>query len=171
MSTTPDTRSPAELARDTFRALFDERDLSDPYRYWTDDSVDHFLAAGVSLRGAQALRQYFDDLFAAIPDFRMEVQNTFDDGERQCVVQWRATGTFTGAAFMGLEPTGRPIELQGVDVFRFDSDGKVDENSVYYDGAEFARQVGMLPPRDSALDRGMLTAFNAGTKLRKRFRD
>jgi len=42
-------------------------------------------------------------------------------------------------------------------------------NTVYYDGADFARQIGMLPPRDSALDRGVLTLFNTGTRLRQRF--
>ena len=64
---------------------------------------------------------------------------------------------------------GKHVELQGVDVFRFDADGKVDTNTVYYDGADFARQIGMLPPRDSALDRGVLTLFNTGTRLRQRF--
>jgi hypothetical protein len=28
----------------------------------------------------------------------------------------------------------------------------------------------MMPPRDSGLDRGMLAAFNAGTKLKRRLR-
>ena len=41
--------------REVFRRLFDERDLSDPYAYWSDDSVDHFLAAGQSVQGAPAL--------------------------------------------------------------------------------------------------------------------
>ena len=144
-----ETRSPSAIARETFRVLFDERDLSDPYRFWTDASVDHFLAAGQSVRGAQALTAWFRELLAAIPDFRMQIENTVDDGDRQCVVQWRASGTFTGGPFLGINPTGKRVELRGVDVFRFDADGKVDTNTVYYDGAEFARQIGMLPPRDS----------------------
>jgi hypothetical protein len=53
---------------------------------------------------------------------------------------------------------------------RFDDNGRVEENTVYYDGADFARQIGMLPPRDSALDRGVLSAFNAGTRLRQRLK-
>ena len=163
-----ETRSPSAIARETFRVLFDERDLSDPYRFWTDASVDHFLAAGQSVRGAQALTAWFRELLAAIPDFRMQIENTVDDGDRQCVVQWRASGTFTGGPFLGINPTGKRVELQGVDVFRFDADGKVDTNTVYYDGAEFARQIGMLPPRDSALDRGVLTVFNTATRLRQR---
>ena len=69
---------------------------------------------------------------------------------------------------MGIEPNGRRIDIRGVDVIRLDADGKVDTNTVYYDGAEFARQVGMLPRRDSALDRLSLTGFNAVTRLRQR---
>jgi steroid delta-isomerase-like uncharacterized protein len=171
MATTTASQTPSEIAREVFRALFDDRDLSDPYRYWTDDSVDHFLAAGQSVRGAQALAQWFRDLFAAVPDWKLEIDNTVDDGDRQVVVQWHATGTFNGTQpFLGIEPTGRPVEIRGVDIIRLDADGKVDTNTVYYDGAEFARQIGMLPPRDSAVDRAMLAAFNGATKLKRRLK-
>ena len=54
-----------------------------------------------------------------------------------------------------------------MDVVRFDADGKVEENTIYYDGAEFARQVGMMPPQDSGAERAMKGAFNALTKARK----
>jgi steroid delta-isomerase-like uncharacterized protein len=168
-TTTPDTRTPSEIAREVFHALFVDRDLSDPYRYWTDDSVDHFLAPGRTVRGAQALAQWFRDLFAAVPDWTLEIENTVDDGDRQVVVQWHATGTLSGETpFLGIEPNGRSIDLRGVDVIRLDADGKVDTNTVYYDGAEYARQIGMLPRRDSAADRAMLAAFNAGSRLRRR---
>ena len=162
--------TPSERARETFRILFEERDLSDPGRLWGPDSVDHFLAAGVSVRGTDAIAAWFRDLFAAVPDWRMEIENTFDDGERQAIVQWRGTGTFSGGPFLGIEPTGRPVDIRGIDVMRFDDDGAIDTNTVYYDGAEFARQVGMLPPRDSAADRGILAAFNAATKLKARLK-
>jgi steroid delta-isomerase-like uncharacterized protein len=164
------TQTPSENARELFRDLFDDRDLSDPSRYWTDDSVDHFLAAGRTVRGAEALAQWFRDLFAAVPDWRLEIENTVDDGDRQVVVQWHATGTLTGAPFLGIEPNGRSVDIRGVDVIRFDADGKIETNTVYYDGAEFARQVGMLPRRDSAADRAVLAAFNGATKLKRRLR-
>jgi steroid delta-isomerase-like uncharacterized protein len=164
------TQSPSDLARETFRILFEERDLSDPSRLWSDEAVDHFLAAGHHPRGARAIAAWFRELFAAVPDWRMEIENAFDDGERQAVVQWRGRGTFTGGPFLGIEANGRRVDIQGVDVMRFDDNGRVEENTVYYDGADFARQIGMLPPRDSALDRGVLSAFNAGTRLRQRLK-
>ena len=168
MESSTDARTPSQLARESFRILFDERDLSDPHRLWSDDSVDHFLAAGRSPRGAQAVAQWFRELFAAVPDFRMQILNAFDDGDRQATIEWKATGTFTGAPFLGIEPNGRRLDIRGVDVMRFGLDGKPAENTIYYDGAEFAHQVGMLPPRDSALDRATLAAFNAKTRLGQR---
>jgi steroid delta-isomerase-like uncharacterized protein len=168
MEASTETRTLSERTRDIFSAIFDDRDLSDPYRYWTDESVDYFLAAGREVRGAQALAQWFRDLFAAVPDWKLEIENTVDDGDRQVVVQWRARGTFTGAPFLGVEPNGRSLDIRGCDVIRVDENDKVVTNTVYYDAAEYARQIGMLPPRDSAADRAMLAAFNGATKLRRR---
>jgi hypothetical protein len=44
----------------------------------------------------------------------------------------------------------------------------VTENVVYYDGATFARQIGMLPALNSAADRATLAAFNAAARVRRR---
>jgi steroid delta-isomerase-like uncharacterized protein len=162
-------RSPGELARDNFRILFEERDLSHPERIWAEDAVDHVIATGESVRGRAALADWFRTLFAAAPDWKIEIEHVIDDGERHAVVQWRGSGTLTGAAFQGIEPTGKRVELRGVDVMTFGDDGLVRENTVYYDGAEFARQLGMLPPRGSALDRGLVAGFNLQTRLRSRF--
>jgi steroid delta-isomerase-like uncharacterized protein len=170
MTSSGQTRAPSDIARESFRVVFDERNLSDPYRFWTDESVMHFMAAGESVRGAEALAQWFRELLEAVPDWRAEIENTFDDGARQAVVQWRGAGIFTGAPFMGIQANGRRIEIRAVDVFRFDGADRVEKNTVYFDGAEFARQIGMLPPRGSALDRAMLAAFNARTRLKRRLR-
>jgi steroid delta-isomerase-like uncharacterized protein len=125
----------------------------------------------VTARGPEELTQWFSDLFAAVPDWKVEIENVFDDGERQVTVQWRGTGTFDGTRpFLGIEPNGRRVDLRAVDVFLLDADGKVVTNTVYYDGADFARQLGMLPARSSRPDRAMLAAFNGATKLRKRLR-
>jgi steroid delta-isomerase-like uncharacterized protein len=168
MSATPTETHPTEqLVRDVFRDVFDNRDFSDPYRYWTDESVDHFVALGISVRGARNLAQFFNDLFAAIPDWKLEIEHVVAD-DRHAVVQWTATGTFSGAQWQGIEPTGDRVALRGIDAIRLDEDGRVEENTVYYDGAEFPRQIGMLPTRDSAAERAMIAASNAARRLRRR---
>ncbi len=168
-ATAPATRSPGELVRFAFEAIFERRDPDAVRPLWTEQSVDHFLALGVDARGPEQLAAFFNELLAAIPDLDMKIENIVED-DRHGVVQWTATGTFEGAPFQGVEPTGKRVSLRGCDVFRFSEDGKLEVNTVYYDGAEFARQIGMLPPRDSAADRAMLAAFNARIRLARRLK-
>ena len=54
-------------------------------------------------------------------------------------------GHFTGGPVQGVEPTGkRGSSSAACDCFEI-KDGKIVGNTAYYDGASFARQVGMLP--------------------------
>ena len=158
-----------ERARAIFRRLFDERDLSDPRWYWADDVVVRFHALDTVERGPDGMAAFFADLFAAVPDWRMEVEEVLGH-EAAATIRWRGTGTHTGAPWRGIAATGRRIDLPGCDVMRFAADGRVVENVVYYDGATFARQVGMLPKQDSAADRALLAAFNAAAWVRRRAR-
>lgn len=161
--------TPGEFVREAFAAIFDRHDVDAVRPYWNEQSVNHFLTLGLDARGPDQLAAFFEGLIAAIPDIDMQIESVVE-AERRAVVQWRMRGTFSGAPFQGIEPTGDPIELRGCDVFQFTEDGMLDNNTIYYDGAEFARQIGMLPKRDSAADRGMLAAFNAGRRLRRRLR-
>ena len=81
------------------------------------------------------------------------------------MAQWHVAGTFDGGPFQGIEATGRRVEINGVDVMDV-ADGLVRHNTIYYDGASFARQIGMLPRKDSAAERAVLRAFNVATKAR-----
>jgi hypothetical protein len=45
-------------------------------------------------------------------------------------------------------------------------DGLIVDNTIYWDNAGFARQVGLLPPQGSRADRAMLRSFNAFTWVR-----
>jgi steroid delta-isomerase-like uncharacterized protein len=150
-------------AREAFEML-NRRDLSRADEVWGPDTVDHFLPVG-AFQGTEAIRGYFEGMFAAVPDFEIEVEDVLAQDNR-AVVQWRVTGTFTGAPFLGIEPTGKRIDMRGVDVIEFDDDGRIAHNTIYYDGAEFARQIGMLPARDSTGDRVLTAMFNGATKLR-----
>ena len=167
--TAPTAATHEERARDIFRRLFDDRDLTDPGSYWADGLVARLYALDLTLHGPDGMAGFFTSLFAAVPDFTMVVEDVVAH-EQGATIRWRAQGTFDGARWIGIEPTGSRVDLPGVDVMRFDAEGRVVDNHVYYDGAEFARQIGMLPKRDSAADRAVLSAFNAATKARRRLR-
>jgi steroid delta-isomerase-like uncharacterized protein len=149
--------------RDYFEAM-DRRDVGAMAEHWRDDGVEDVLPVGV-LRGKEELRAFLDATFRAIPDARTSVGRIVA-GETSCAVEWRLEGTFDGAPFMDIEPTGSHVEVRGFDLFEFE-DGQIVSNTAYYDGASFARQIGMLPADGSGADRAMKSAFNAVTKVRR----
>jgi len=149
--------------RDYFEAM-DRRDVGAMAEHWRDDGVEDILPVGV-LRGKEELRAFLDATFRAIPDARTSVGRIVA-GETSCAVEWRLEGTFDGAPFMDIEPTGSHVEVRGFDLFELE-DGQIVSNTAYYDGASFARQIGMLPADGSGADRAMKSAFNAVTKVRR----
>jgi steroid delta-isomerase-like uncharacterized protein len=149
------------------RSYFDAiaaRDTRAIAEHWTEEGVDEIVAQG-PLRGRREIAGYFAEVFAASPDVETSVTRVVA-GERQAAVEWRMQGTFDGAPFQGIEPTGKSWELRGLDLMDVE-DGQITGNTAYFDGAEFARQVGMLPPQDSGAERAMKNAFNAVTKVRR----
>jgi steroid delta-isomerase-like uncharacterized protein len=151
------------LARSYFAAAA-ARDPQAMAGHWSEDGVEDIVPTGV-LRGPAAIAGYFSELFAALPDSEMIVERVVSDAET-AVVQWRLSGTFDGRPFQGIAPTGRRVELRGADVIDIE-DGKLVRNTAFFDGARFAREIGMLPPEDSGAERAMKTAFNALTKVRR----
>jgi steroid delta-isomerase-like uncharacterized protein len=149
------------------RSYFEAIAARDPEaigRHWREDGIDDVVPLGVK-RGRAEIVAMFRELFAAAPDLDTTVSRVVA-GEKQAAVEWRMRGTFSGAPFEGIEPTGRPIDFRGLDLFEVE-DGEIVANTGYYDGADFARQIGMLPPQDSGAERAMTSAFNAVTKLRR----
>ena len=152
-----------QRVRSYFEAL-DTRDVRGMLEHWREDAVDDIVPVGV-LRGRDEMRAYFESMFAAMPDARTTVTRLVA-GEQSCAVEWRIEGTFNGDPYMGIEPTGRHVEVRGLDLFEVEND-EIVSNTGYFDGASFARQIGMLPADGSGADRAMKSAFNAVTKLRR----
>jgi steroid delta-isomerase-like uncharacterized protein len=156
--------SPADVAASIFEAL-QRRDLDAVAGLQHVDVVDDFVAVGV-FRGKHAVRGFFEEMFAAVPDLTLTTVRILADGDH-ATVQWHMAGTFSGGPFQGVHATGRRVELRGVDVMHI-VDGLLVDNTIYYDGLSFARQIGMLPSAGSRGDRAMTAAFNAQTDLRRK---
>jgi steroid delta-isomerase-like uncharacterized protein len=157
------SRAVEEHVRSYFEAIA-RHDIDAVASYWSPDGVEDIVPQGV-YRGPEEISGMFRDLVASTPDLETKVSRVVAD-DRHAVVEWRMSGTFSGAPFMGLEPTGKPVELRGLDIFEVE-DQKILRNTAYYDGASFARQIGMLPAQDSGAERAMKSAFNAVTRARR----
>ena len=156
-----------QAVEDKVRAYYeamDNRDVDSMVGLWGDEGVEDVVPIGV-IRGRDELRGFLSELFAAMPDARTTITRLIA-GEQDCAVEWRLEGTFDGAPFMGIEPTGSRVELREVSLVDL-KDGEIVGITAYFDGASYARQIRMLPRDGSGADRAMKSAFNAVTKLRR----
>jgi steroid delta-isomerase-like uncharacterized protein len=159
--------TPEETARSYFDAVR-ERDAQKMASHWHPEGVDDLVAFGI-FRGPDEIRAFFDELFAAIPDSELIVDRVVAD-DRHAVVQWRLRGNFSGGSFQGLDAPGKHVEMRGCDVLEVE-DGRIIRNTAYSDGLDFARQVGMLPPQGSGVEKALYGAFNGMNKLRTTIED
>jgi steroid delta-isomerase-like uncharacterized protein len=155
----PNGASNAELVRSVFECL-NRHDVSPLRAVWAEDVVERF--PDETCHGADAITNYLERTFAAMPDFHMEIRALAEDGEH-VFVRWQLTGTHTGA-FNGLEPTGRSIAVDGMDHFEL-REGRMISGFVVFDQMQIARALGVLPPDGSPADRAMKSAFNVKTRV------
>jgi steroid delta-isomerase-like uncharacterized protein len=154
-----------ELVRWAF-GVINTHDITPLRGFWTAETVERF--PDQTCRGEDEIAAYFEALFAAAPDARLEI-DTLVEQDEHVFVRWHLTGTHTGAAFQGIEATGKALAIDGMDHFVV-RDGIVASNFVVFDQMQFARQIGLLPPDGSAADRATKAAFNAKTRIASKVR-
>jgi steroid delta-isomerase-like uncharacterized protein len=152
----------AAVARAYFEAIA-ARDTEAMMSFWEPGGIGDIHGL-VQLRAPDTYAAWFGNLFAAVPDWQMEILDLVVEGEK-AAVRWRATGTFDGTArFEGMLPTGAKIDITGFDLLTI-RDGKIQRNEAYMNGSEMAQQLGALPPTGSAQERTMIGALNLKTRL------
>jgi hydroxyacylglutathione hydrolase len=161
MATTSE-RSAAEVARDYFTSIR-HGDATPQREAYADDAVINVQGV-LENAGRDDLIAYFEEAWAAFPDFRFEVLDIIAEGDR-AAAHWRMTGTFAGpGSFQGLEPIGARVDVRGVDVVTVRG-GRIVRNDAYTDNATIAQQLGLMPPKDSPAQQRMTKAFNVRTRL------
>src|SRR3954469_7739363 len=157
--------SNAELIRWAFDVL-NTHEVTPLKEFWNAETVERFPTR--TARGTDEIIAVFEDAFAAMPDFRIEIQALAEQGDH-VFVRWHMTGTHTGAPWEGVVPSGKRIELDGIDNFTF-RDGRLVSNFVVYDQVQFARQVGLMPEVGTPSARAMKGAFALRQKIASRRR-
>ena len=149
------------------RSYFDamaRRDARAMAEHWREDGVEDIVPVGI-LRGRDEVRAFYSATFAALPDAETTLTRVVA-GDSSAAAEWRLAGHFNGAPLQGIEPTGKPVEIRGLDLIELEGD-EIVSVTAYYDSASFARQVGMLPPEGSGAERALRGAFNTVTKVRQ----
>lgn len=105
-------------------------------------AVDHAAPAGAP-GGIEGARQFADMFLAAFPDVRFTVEDLIAEGD-QVVARLTQSGTHHGI-FLGLPPTGKRVQVTGIEIFRF-AGGKIVEHWNSYDDLGLFQHLGVLPP-------------------------
>ncbi|MEJ7781272.1 MAG: ester cyclase [Solirubrobacteraceae bacterium] len=85
---------------------------------FAQDAVDHDPASGQGL-GREGFRAFFKTLGAAFPDAHIEPAHMVAD-DAHVVIAYTLTGTHEGE-FQGIAPTGKKVEVRGVQIGRFEN--------------------------------------------------
>ena len=107
-----------------------------------DDFVEHEELPGLS-PSKEGVQTFFRMQLAAFPDLRMELQDTLADGAK-VAARVRYTGTQQGE-FQGMPATGKSVDVQLVDIFAFDGEGRVREHWGVLDQLTLLQQLGFVP--------------------------
>ena len=99
-------------------------------RYW--DSTQEGGAIGL-LTGSIA------GTHKAFPNVLFQIISLSASSENQFFLEWQMTGTNTGE-FFGYPPTGKRIEIQGLDSIKLESN-KIAEIKSFYDSGLFNQQL------------------------------
>lgn len=128
-------------------AAWNSHDAEKILSFYSDDCIYEDLVVGKVNHGKEELRAFITDLFTGSPDIRMEKKSFFASGDHVCM-EWIMSGTHSGN-WTGMPATGKSFSVRGVSVSEI-RDGKVKQNTDYYDGAPLMRQLGLLPPAMAA---------------------
>ena len=131
----------AATMRNTYERI-NAGDIAGFGHFVADDFVEHQGGPGFPATKEGTL-DFFRTLLDAFPDMRMNVEDLIGEGDK-FVTRVRVTGTHKGP-FMGVPPTGASVDVQLIDIMRFDGAGLVCEHWGVADMLSLMQQLGVVP--------------------------
>ncbi len=129
-------------ANDATYAAWNAHDADAVAAVFAETAVVRHLGSPDVARGRDAVRERARTLLAALPDFSLErIELLVDEAENANADRWLARGTHRGE-LIGLAPTGRRIEVEGMTFSRFDHAGAVIDDVNVWDVGALLAQLG-----------------------------
>jgi len=130
---------------DVYVARYNAGDLDGVIDLYGDDAVQN-MPDGTFV-GRSAIRARLAQELNAFSDVEHTVRSFVEQGDAFCD-EWTFAGTHTAPLSLPdgreLAPTGMRIEIRGME-YCLMRDGKLVVNTLYYDNAAVAAQLGLLP--------------------------
>jgi len=127
-----------DLVRGFFEEVWNDERLDRIGDYCGPDYAVYFLGATTPVRGTDMGLLGVQTWHNGFEDWDEGIEDLFSAGDK-VVVRWRASGTHTGT-FAGVEPTGRYMELAGIDILRV-QDGRIAEHWSQCDISGFIQRL------------------------------
>lgn len=153
-----------------FLAAWNAHDAGAVAALCTEDVVFADPALAAPARGRDAVRDYVEGASRAFPDFELRLVGELMAAREEPMVlcRFEMTGTMLGDwERSGIAATGARIQLPGVDEWHF-RDGMVARYATYYDSIAMARQLGVLPPAGSLMERSMARLQHVQARVQRR---
>jgi steroid delta-isomerase-like uncharacterized protein len=131
----------------------DRRDVEATVATFTDDCYYDVPGLGIHLRGKDEIRRWYEESFAAVPDFR-NANERYYECEGNVFFEADIEGTHLGT-WAGWAPTGKRFSLPILVRIPIAADGLIEAEIVHFDNAGLFMQLGILPKQGSAQERVM----------------
>lgn len=109
----------------------------------TDNCTYHHYRYPQPLHGRQAFENHIREIRQAFPDLSVKADEMFAEDSR-IVIKWSWTGTHRGK-LGDIQPTGRRVHQDGVDILHVDKSNKVTEAYCIADSLMLLRQLEAIP--------------------------
>lgn len=118
---------PVELTRSLFEKLNEGAPHSEIAAIFAEDYVDRNRMPQVpdGVSDYQAMTGFLEQLSLAFDGRQYQINLLEAVGDDAALVHWTMTSDHTGELF-GIPATGRPVQLDGMDVLRYDGDQIVE---------------------------------------------
>ena len=136
----------AAKAREGYIGLnkgFETNDASVIDKYVDPKAIGHTPMSPEPAVGVDKLKEYFAEFHKGFSDIHIDVKTTSFAGDTLFGL-YHMTATNSGA-MMGMPATGKKVDIWGVDVIRFNPDGKLAEHWDFGDNYTFMKQLGVIP--------------------------
>ena len=128
------------LVQRFFEEVINQRNLAALDQFVSPNAVNHTVPSGLPQGPSQLLSLHLN----AFPDVKATVEDLLADGDK-VVALVRYRGTQQGA-FRAISPTGKPITVMGINIFRI-VNGKMVEHWGLADRLSALQQLGVVPPQ------------------------
>jgi steroid delta-isomerase-like uncharacterized protein len=127
------------LIREVYDA-FERHDLERLLAFWADDCELVDVPGETVLTGKEALADFLEDLYRALPDVRVEKLRIVAD-EEAAAVQFHLVGTHNGT-FFDRPPSNNVVRWELCSIFDIEAaNNLITREAYYYDRERLTRQL------------------------------